>query len=935
MIRWMGRLAGMGLAMIVVTTLLWSCGSGDAARSAEDATTVPEAIPASEPEPMPVEEPDAVPIQTAAGFDDLGFELFVPTQPVDLSAHERYLDEEPIFSSVETLSLPEARYYALVASDRAVIHHSGRLVVQSTDSSYMPPTATIESEARAIPIGTVLPIYEIYNTGMEMNLVQFDGEYNYFYRTEYEGRPGLVFGADLYPGSGPTMDANVYTVLRRSPEVLQRYAYYYAKPRTGDAWTDFNGLRSFSPEALERLARDRMVYERVLPTEYSLDGTHPADMLALYDELNDDRSQTIYLTADLFAHAIHLVFHTALKTAEEFELYPRLESFLADLINAIEATEVSEEYAEYYAAAQLARDYLLVGAALLDLAPVRNANTFPVVYEEVDREVVLSRYPDLVRREVELILDARGFVPSPLIGIREDYSQYRPRGHYTENGVLSAYFRAMMWFGRIHFPISTSAERVLDQSESAAEATARLLPTALVIQERLRADRALGERWSALFDPITVLIGQADDLGFYELESIADAVDWDDLPAWLESEENIERYVERAVRELRPPAIAGNSVFYSLSEAPEGEGEPPNVPPGFRLFGQRFTHDSYVHQLTSSPRLMGRMFVAGIDIFDAMGSATARSFLGEDLTAQSYDQELLIETLDRLRGLFAGDAPDFYYRSYYTAQLRLLRALARFETGSGLYFTETPAWGVRALTAAHGSWAELRHDTLLYVKQVYAEMGGDEYGPTFRAMPFDRPIHYIEPNRDFFIAAINLLRILGAQEMLRGEMIDLGPQLERFEQMCRTALTIVEKELADRPITPEENEFIVSAAEQLVPIVIGTYPSEYSTVPPEEFRRALVADVFTNAEVGRVLEIATGIPYRLHVALNDGDGGKRIATGYGYSYYEFYGPMDERMTNEEWREIVYESGDPLDRYLPFWMEETVLPAGTTSMLIDE
>ncbi len=33
----------------------------------------------------------------------------------------------------------------------------------------------------------------------------------------------------------------------------------------------------------------------------------------------------------------------------------------------------------------------------------------------------------------------------------EDYSQYIPRGYYEGDEQLESYFKAMMWYGRIHF----------------------------------------------------------------------------------------------------------------------------------------------------------------------------------------------------------------------------------------------------------------------------------------------------------------------------------------------------------------------------------------------------------------------------------------------------------------------------------------------------
>jgi len=89
---------------------------------------------------------------------------------------------------------------------------------------------------------------------------------------------------------------------------------------------------------------------------------------------------------------------------------------------------------------------------------------------------------------------------------------------------------------------------------------------------------------------------------------------------------------------------------------------------------------------------------------------------------------------------------------------------------------------------------------------------------------------------------------------------------------------------------------------------------------------ALVADVFTNAEYEVVLETAVGIPYRLYIPLNDRQGGKRIAIGYGFSYYEFTHPMSDRLNNEQWKAIVYSNYASMTRYLPFWMQRKVQPA---------
>jgi hypothetical protein len=94
-----------------------------------------------------------------------------------------------------------------------------------------------------------------------------------------------------------------------------------------------------------------------------------------------------------------------------------------------------------------------------------------------------------------------------------------------------------------------------------------------------------------------------------------------------------------------------------------------------------------------------------------------------------------------------------------------------------------------------------------------------------------------------------------------------------------------------------------------------------------ELRMALIADVYTNAEKRQVLETGTGIPYRIYVPLNDGQGGKRIAVGYTFRYYEFTQPQNDRLTDEKWKAQVYAPGVNLTGWEPEWARDIALAPG--------
>ena len=230
------------------------------------------------------------------------------------------------------------------------------------------------------------------------------------------------------------------------------------------------------------------------------------------------------------------------------------------------------------------------------------------------------------------------------------------------------------------------------------------------------------------------------------------------------------------------------------------------------------------------------------------------------------------------------------------------------------------------MLAAHGTWAELRHDTILYVKQAgAAERGGDgDIEPTYRSEKLPQTVHYIEPNIPFF-QGYKFANSLLAQTYEHYGLLDNKAKqaLNALNKIADKALSIAQLELDDQPVPDEQLAWIATIPPELAEYVM-LYESRMSYAESDDqFKMAVIADVFTGA--GAVLETGVGIPYRIYVALNDGQGGKRIAVGYTFSYYEFVNPMGDRLTDEDWKATVY-SGEPLNKFKPFWSKNQTLSA---------
>jgi hypothetical protein len=322
---------------------------------------------------------------------------------------------------------------------------------------------------------------------------------------------------------------------------------------------------------------------------------------------------------------------------------------------------------------------------------------------------------------------------------------------------------------------------------------------------------------------------------------------------------------------------------------------------------------------------MNRNMVSGLDILKVFGSQTADRLLRERDYSNPETPNLEL-TLNSMQQSMSNLRDEYWLSTYYTNILYQIRTQALFENGAGFYFTEKPGWNLKAMNAAHGTWAELRHDTILYVKQSYAERGGDgDWDPTFRTKPLPEPIHYIEPNIPFWITSAmgmqKLYTILEKYDHLDGRTAQV---LAGMHSLFVKAAEISMLEADNQEVSITGLKWISTIDRELARLVMTYTPGDWIE-NTDLLRMALVADVFTNAETGLVLETAVGIPYRLYIPLNDRQGAKRIAIGYGFSYYEFGHSMSSRLNNEEWKAIVYGDNPNMTQYIPFWMQGKVQP----------
>jgi hypothetical protein len=265
-------------------------------------------------------------------------------------------------------------------------------------------------------------------------------------------------------------------------------------------------------------------------------------------------------------------------------------------------------------------------------------------------------------------------------------------------------------------------------------------------------------------------------------------------------------------------------------------------------------------------------------------------------------------------------SPEDWSASLYTIWLDALRTLHQNPNGSLPQVMLTGAWRRKQLQTSLASWAELRHDNVLYAKQSYTAMPVCGY-----------PRGYVEPYPQFFyrlrafatraadlladsaLTATNFGRQIGA----RGAKNAPVPFLRRFAEIMQFLEHLARKELAAQPFTREEQAFLEATIDESsgvcgVTVYSGWYPQLIYDEKPEAFKPT-VSDVHTSAgsdrEPARVLEEAVGNAEFLVVSI-DNQGDRATYVGPVYSYYEFSVDPSARLTDNAWQERLASQPPP-------------------------
>ena len=590
-----------------------------------------------------------------------------------------------------------------------------------------------------------------------------------------------------------------------------------------------------------------------------------------------------FITTDLCLHAYHVLYDISLRVLEGTYFSSDFEVML----NALRDDQISQRASVTDLIVQDALNrniaYLSVMLFLLD------NTSYPIP----------SSVASLVNAELQNI-ETGSFATSAIFGYLEDYSQYKVRGHYTRNDLLSKYFKAMMYAGRMGF--------LLQSPEDDVEMGIKHTRMSMLLISSFNVTIGAGnvwDYWDRIYEPTVFYVGASDDLTpaeYYQVWKQYGSLMGDDL-----ADESVIVSIISTLKASRKPQI--NSML--INEMFDIE----NVTHGFRLLGQRFIPDSYIFQNLVHTAVLGRFMPNGLDIFSVFGSSRAEKYLqSENSTYADYNDQIL-----GLRAEFGNLTAYDWTQNLYWLWLYTLFPLLNPASEGYPGFMLSDAWTDKALMTTLGSWAELRHDTILYAKQSYSQ---------YTSIP-ELLKGYVEPYPEVYTRLSSLVQMMNDGLDTRGLLVDtFKSKLTQIEAIFDRLVEISIKELENQPLNESDYLFINHAGENIGVLASYHDPENENYTSEADNRMAIIADVHTDPNWGEVLEVGTGNPFSIYVVVPDTNGHLRLTRGGTFSYYEFKNPLTNRLSDEEWHNML----DTSTPALPVWITNS-LPISSDSTII--
>ena len=626
------------------------------------------------------------------------------------------------------------------------------------------------------------------------------------------------------------------------------------------------------------------------------------------------RDMPVFVSTDAILHAFHISYDRILKDAELGFLIEKVKSMLQTL--HLQQGYLNTKYSSNPEMMKMLKDvdvYLTVPLKLfeLNISPfyLENQQTVNEILQLIEAEQ-MNTYP--------LFADVCRVI---------DWSQFKPRGHYYEDPStpiqtdLPKYFKVMMWLGRTELYLTEpNSDSILCPLPSFNDIKRQIIDSYL-IKELIDFTNS-NSVYQEIENTIQIFAGDQDNVTLHNLTYLKNVLSFNDADELLDSL-NVVEFQDTLKNQSFAYQLILSQILFSNPMSPDSI-----IPASsFLLFGQRFVIDSYVTATVVFDRIkyynqtVCRLFPSLLDVLFAMGNSASAQLLIPELNQYHYSTNLAA-----LRYLIDSYDDEFWNANFYSNWLSIIRKLNPPEERTNLPdFMQTAAFWQEKMNTQLASWAELRHDNLLYAKQSYT-------GGTICSYPYS----YVEPFpefyqtlKDFSATAVNKIQLINFSNP--GYQIEISDYFNLLGNVMDTLITISEKELNQELLTTQEIHFLqsmiyedYSGGSGETPYK-GWYPKLFyndehleSQEPPYGNPGLLqsdhlVADMHTvptdcgGTIMGWVKHVGTG-PINLGVFVTPwNDGVETAFIGPVMSYYEYTTDNFLRLTDQEWDDQYLQS----------------------------
>ena len=401
---------------------------------------------------------------------------------------------------------------------------------------------------------------------------------------------------------------------------------------------------------------DSLLCQQLAQNGFAIVPANHEQLFHIYEK-NDYNQFPSFVTTDLYLQLYHLYIDCMLRELEEQKLFLLLTQFCQESYKAFTVKQYEESGLDTLAAMTWLNTYFTVANALLqDKAPIGNADALHEYQQVMKSENDYSKY---------LGYENAFFA----------YSLFRPRGHYTRNDTLKRYFRTIMWLQTVPF----QTDRPFDMFKAS------------LLANEIMFNKSLNALYMKLTQPLDWLMGKPDDVSILQMGKVLEEMETDDIDP-NDLGKKIDEIAEKQTR-IRPKFqhTSRNKVC---------------------LMPQRYQPDAEVllEMVDYDSKPTKRAVPKGLDVFAAMGVSTAEQVLMDEQQQWKDFGSQLKKMKQRMTEID-------WKETIATQWLNTLTVMNTDKPADLPYFMVTPEWQLKDLNAALASWAELKHDAILYAKQ--------------------------------------------------------------------------------------------------------------------------------------------------------------------------------------------------------------------------